>query len=63
MPDLGLNLVEILIVLAATIVGGVIRGFTGFGAALAMAPVISLLVGPREAVPAIIIVLMISKGS
>ena len=60
MPDLGLNLVEILIVLAATIVGGVIRGFTGFGAALAMAPVISLLVGPREAVPAIIIVLMIS---
>ena len=62
MPDLGLNLVEILIILAATVVGGVIRGFTGFGAALAMAPVVSLLVGPREAVPAIIIVLMISTA-
>ena len=32
MPDLGLNLIEILIILAATVVGGVIRGFTGFGA-------------------------------
>ena len=60
MPDLGLNLVEILIVLAVTVVGGIIRGFTGFGSALAMAPVVSLLVGPREAVPAIIIVLMVS---
>lgn len=62
MPDLGLNLIEILIILAATVVGGVIRGFTGFGSALAMAPVVSLLVGPREAVPAIIIVLMITTA-
>ena len=62
MPDFGLNPIEILIVLAATVVGGVIRGFSGFGAALAMAPVVSLLVGPREAVPAIIIVLMITTA-
>jgi uncharacterized membrane protein YfcA len=61
-PDFGLSVEGILAVLAATIVGGIIRGFTGFGSALAMAPVVSLFVGPREAVPAIIIVMMISTA-
>ena len=37
MPDFGLTPYEILIVLAVTVVGGVIRGFAGFGSALAMA--------------------------
>lgn len=62
MPDLGLTLEGIVAVLAATVVGGVIRGFTGFGSALAMAPVVSLLVGPREGVPAIVIVLLITTA-
>ncbi len=60
MPDLGLTFTGFLAVLSVTVVGGIIRGFTGFGSALAMAPVVSLLVGPREAIPAIILVLMVS---
>ena len=62
MPDLGLTPYEILVVLAVTVVGGVIRGFAGFGSALAMAPVLSLLVGPREAVPAVVILMMVTTA-
>ena len=60
MPEIGLTAGEILVVLAATAVGGIIRGFSGFGAALAMTPVISLLVGPREAVPAVVVVMLVT---
>ncbi len=62
MPDLGLTPGQILVILAMTVTGGVIRGFSGFGSALAMAPVLSLLVGPREAVPAVIIVLTVTTA-
>jgi hypothetical protein len=61
-PDLGLSFVEIVVVLAVSVIGGVIRGFSGFGSALAMAPVLSLLVGPREAVPAATLLFMVTTA-
>ena len=58
--DLGLTAIEIVAVAASALAGGVVRGFTGFGSALVMAPILSLAVGPRTAVPAIVIVLTIA---
>jgi uncharacterized membrane protein YfcA len=37
--------------LLIALVGGLVRGTTGFGAAMVMAPVLALLIGPRSAVP------------
>jgi uncharacterized membrane protein YfcA len=41
---------RVVALMAATVVAGLIRGFTGFGAALVMAPAFALVVPPREAV-------------
>lgn len=38
------------LVIAATLVGGFMRGFVGFGGALALVPVLSLAIGPKVAV-------------
>ena len=38
---------------AAAVVGGLVRGFTGFGGALVMTPVLSLVVGPGAALAAV----------
>ncbi|MEZ5816475.1 MAG: sulfite exporter TauE/SafE family protein [Hyphomicrobiaceae bacterium] len=43
------------LVVAATLLGGFLRGFVGFGAALVSVPVISLVVGPRVAVAVVTI--------
>lgn len=37
------------------------RGFSGFGAALTIAPVLALAVGPRTAIPAILIVMLVTS--
>lgn len=58
--DLGIGPWQAAIVFAAALAGGVIRGFTGFGSALALAPVVSVTVGPLLAVPAIILTLAIT---
>lgn len=60
MELLGLTAAEIAVVILATLLGGAIRGFTGFGSALVMAPIVAIVVGTRVAVPAIVIVLYIS---
>ena len=60
--ELGLGPIEAAIVFATAFVGGVIRGFTGFGSALALAPVVSVTVGPLLAVPAILLTLSISTA-
>ena len=39
------------LIAAAVLLGGFLRGFVGFGAALVSVPVISLVVGPRLAIP------------
>ena len=45
-----LGVLRIAALVLASVVAGVIRGFTGFGAALVMAPAFALVVPPREAV-------------
>ena len=40
---------------------GLMRGFSGFGAALTIAPVLALAVGPRTAIPAILIVMLVTS--
>ena len=40
--------------------GGLVRGFGGFGGALVITPVLSLIVGPRAAVPAVMLVMLIT---
>lgn len=41
----------LLVGLLVALVGGLVRGTTGFGAAMVMTPVLALLIGPRSAVP------------
>jgi uncharacterized membrane protein YfcA len=55
-PDVGIGLEDALVVAAATFLGGLIRGFSGFGSALVIAPVLSLAIGPLLAVPAVVLV-------
>lgn len=45
----------LLLAFAATFVGGVIRGFTGFGMALAVVPTVGLAVDPAVVVPAVLL--------
>ena len=42
-------------------VAGLMRGFAGFGSALMIAPVLALAVGPRTAIPAILIVMLVTS--
>lgn len=55
MPDiLGVPLdLRLALACAAVFMGGFLRGFVGFGAALIIMPVLSLAYGPRMAVPAL----------
>lgn len=46
---------RVALVVAAVLIGGFLRGFVGFGAALVSVPVISLVAGPRLAVPIVTI--------
>lgn len=50
--DLGLYDGRLILAAAAIIVGGFLRGFIGFGAALVVVPVLSLAYGPRVGVAA-----------
>ncbi len=58
MPQLGLG--AELLVFATVFLAGLLRGFTGFGFALAAVPVITLFVEPAAVVPAIPIVAMVA---
>jgi uncharacterized membrane protein YfcA len=42
--------VSLLVIVMVTVVGGVLRGFTGFGAAMVIIPVVALVTLPRDAV-------------
>ena len=50
------NRTEMLVAVLVTLVGGMIRGFSGFGPALVMAPTLSFLIGPMQAIAMIILV-------
>lgn len=60
--NIGMTTPELGMVALAALAAGLIRGFTGFGSALVIAPVLSLLVGPRAAVPAIVIANMFTTA-
>jgi uncharacterized membrane protein YfcA len=60
MPDvlsqLGLAPGEIAFCLAVVIAGGFMRGFTGFGFAMAAVPLLALVIAPARAVPFVILI-------
>ena len=56
-----LTTVDTILVAAIAFLAGIMRGFSGFGAALTIAPVLALTVGPRAAIPAILLVMMITS--
>lgn len=47
-----------LLVAGTAFVAGLMRGFSGFGAALTIAPILAVIVGPRAAIPAILFLMM-----
>jgi hypothetical protein len=60
MELVGLTVTELVVVCLSALAGGMIRGFTGFGSALVIAPILSIAVGTHIAVPAIVLVLFVS---
>lgn len=60
MDFFGLTATEAVVVCLAALAGGMIRGFTGFGSALVIAPILSYAVGTHVAVPAIVVLLFVS---
>ena len=52
---------DTVLVVGTAFIAGVMRGFSGFGAALIIAPVLALAVGPRAAIPAIMIVMVVTS--
>ena len=56
-----MTLAETVAVAGTAFFAGVMRGFSGFGAALIVSPVLALIVGPRTAIPAILIVMTITS--
>ena len=57
----GLTTTDAALVAAVALIAGMMRGFTGFGAALMLAPVLAYAVGPRAAIPAILIVMLVTS--
>ena len=62
MPGLDLDAWQAAALLLSGVVAGVLRGFSGFGAALVLAPVVSLIVGTQVAVPAIILSMFVTTA-
>lgn len=53
---------EFALVIATSVAAGLIRGFTGFGSGLIMAPVFSLMYGPVVAVPTVIMIEILASA-
>ena len=62
MPGLDLDAWQAAAVLLSGAVAGALRGFSGFGAALVLAPVVSLIVGAHVAVPAIMLSMFVTTA-
>ena len=56
-----LTALDTVLVAGTAFFAGLMRGFSGFGAALTIAPVLALAVGPRTAIPAILIVMLVTS--
>jgi hypothetical protein len=55
-PLTDLGPLDLTVVVGATVVGGLVRGFSGFGTAMIMVPPLSLVFGPAAAIPIMSIV-------
>lgn len=53
---------DTVLVAATAFVAGLMRGFSGFGAALTIAPVLAVAVGPRAAIPAILLLMVVTSA-
>jgi uncharacterized membrane protein YfcA len=53
---------DTILVAATAFVAGLMRGFSGFGAALTIAPVLAVAVGPRAAIPAILFLMLATSA-
>lgn len=62
MPGLDFDAWQAAAVLLSGAVAGALRGFSGFGAALVLAPVVSLIVGAHVAVPAIMLSIFVTTA-
>ncbi len=51
---------EFAAIAAVALLGGMVRGFSGFGGALVITPVLSIVVGARIAVPAVVLMMLFS---
>jgi hypothetical protein len=54
---------EMLLAALATAAAGVMRGYAGFGTAITLAPIYSMLWGPREGVPVMLLMEAVIAGS
>jgi uncharacterized membrane protein YfcA len=57
-----LTTIDTVLVAGTAFVAGLMRGFSGFGAALTIAPVLALAVGPRAAIPAILVLMIVTSA-
>lgn len=62
LSGLGLGPVELAGVALVAFAAGTLRGFSGFGTALVLAPVLSVMLGPRTAVPAIVLSVFVTTA-
>lgn len=53
---------RILIAIAATAIAGVMRGYSGFGSAILLAPAYALLWGPRAGVPIMLLIELVASA-
>jgi uncharacterized membrane protein YfcA len=60
--SLGITPEQALVVAVVSFAGGVMRGFSGFGSALVIAPVLSLAISPVVAVPAVVLVHLLTTA-
>ena len=60
LQQLDFTAVQYAAIMAGALLGGLVRGFGGFGTALIVTPVLSVIVGPRAAVPAVTLALFLT---
>lgn len=54
-PDVDIAWAEAAVIAATAFLAGVVRGYSGFGSALTIVPVMAAVVGPQLAVPAVVV--------
>lgn len=60
LQQLDFTSVQYVAIVSVALIGGLVRGFGGFGTALIIIPVLSVIIGPRAAVPAVTLALLVT---